>query len=301
MRQIKNILTILISIVLLVSCITDTKKEITKQKAVDDSLFSLNLDSIKHHYGKKFTELRTIINRHDPINLLATGVPSDEYEPEVKTIIVQLEKEMTKEQIHDLIYQEFLRWFENDSVIGKKDSYKKLASAIDRWNKTGFYINEKGEAHIDSIYIDENEVGKYKEYVQKKKGFQKTFKAYYPKYPKIGKAYKFLGRKDSINYAVIIQRLDSSRIEFLTDNTKHNNKAHKGIAVISKQKKGYYLNEKSMLNNNSYKAAEFIEQKDSSMLIIRVGIDSIGSGDRLLLRLLKKHKNKIITDVKFAN
>jgi glutathione peroxidase-family protein len=168
MRQIKNILTFLISMVLLMSCETYNKKEIMKQEARDHSLFMLNLDSVKHQYGKKFTELRTIINRYDPIGLHTTGTPKGEYEPEVKTIIVQLKKEMTEEQVHDLIYQEFLRWFEGYSIVGKKESYKKLANAISRWDKTGFYINEKGEAHIDSIYIDESEVGKYKKYETKK-------------------------------------------------------------------------------------------------------------------------------------
>lgn len=182
LRQIRNILTILITLTLLTSCKTDSKKEMSNKKVQDnferqhtesikDSLFALNLDTVKSNYGDNFAELRSIINRHDPIGLLKIGAPKDEYEPEVKTIIVQLKTEMTEKQVHDLIYQEFLRWFEDESAAGKKDSYKELAKDINRWNKTGFYVNENGQVHLDisSIFIDENEIGgDYKEYKPEK-------------------------------------------------------------------------------------------------------------------------------------
>lgn len=104
-------------------------------ESMKDPLFALDIDSVKSEHGERFTELRKIINQHDPIGLLDIGAPEDEYEPEVKTIIVQLEKGMTEQQVHDLIYQEFLRWFEDESTAGPKDEYKELATEIHDWTE----------------------------------------------------------------------------------------------------------------------------------------------------------------------
>jgi hypothetical protein len=122
----------------------------------------------------------------------------------------------------------------------------------------------------------------------------------YPKYPIIGKAYKFLALRDSIHYAIGIKRLDSLRIEYIIADERNGDKMEEGIASISK-KKGYKLTEKSIVTNNSYKATEFIEQKENCSFSIRIGTDSVGSGNRLLLRFLKKCNNKIITDISLAN
>ena len=73
-----------------------------------------------------------------------------------------------------------------------------------------------------------------------------------------------------------------------------------GIASISIKKANQTI-EKSILTNNSYKATEFINQKDDCSYKIRIGMDSIGSGDRLLLRFLKECNNKQITDISLVN
>jgi len=100
-----------------------------------DPFVSLNNDSVKKQFANKYLELRVIINRHDPIGLLKYGAPEDEYDPEVKTIIVQLNDKQTKEQIHNLVYSEFLRWFNDESTTGPKSAYNSLATDIYNWNK----------------------------------------------------------------------------------------------------------------------------------------------------------------------
>ena len=102
-------------------------------ESMKDPLFALNLDSVKTKYGEKFTQLRAIINRHDPIRLIKIGAPEYEYDSEVKTIIVQITSEMTMQQIHDLIHQEFIRWFNDESTTGQKSSYKELAKDVYNW------------------------------------------------------------------------------------------------------------------------------------------------------------------------
>ncbi|ADQ78815.1 hypothetical protein Palpr_0659 [Paludibacter propionicigenes WB4] len=104
-------------------------------ESMKEQLFALDLASVKSKQGDRFTQLRTIINKHDPIGLISDGAPEDEYEPEVKTIIVQLDTEMTEQQVHDLIYQEFIRWFEDESTVGSKEYYSGLAKDIYDWTR----------------------------------------------------------------------------------------------------------------------------------------------------------------------
>lgn len=104
-------------------------------ESMKDPLFALDIDSVKTSYGDRFLKLRTIINQHDPIGLLDIGAPEDEYESEVKTILVQLDYDMTEQQVHNLIYQEFLRWFGDESTAGPKEAYKDLATDIYNWMK----------------------------------------------------------------------------------------------------------------------------------------------------------------------
>ena len=143
----RSILTILTFVTLLTSCRADKNTEMKNTEAqknfdrqyaesMKDSLFALDVESVRTKHGDKFMELRTIINRHDPIGLLDIGAPEDEYESEVKTIIVQLDRNMTEQQIHDLVYGEFMRWFDNDaSTAGPKKAYKELAKDIYAWTR----------------------------------------------------------------------------------------------------------------------------------------------------------------------
>ena len=110
----------------------------TSSKNIENNWFELSIDSVKKEFGQSFNELRTIINKHDPINLIKIGAPIDEYNSEVKTIIIQLKNMTTEQQVQDLIYQEFLRWFNYECVTGPKDSYKDLAADVFVWAKETF-------------------------------------------------------------------------------------------------------------------------------------------------------------------
>ena len=126
-----------------------------------------------------------------------------------------------------------------------------------------------------------------------------TTVAIIPKYPRIDKGYKFLGVKDSIHYVLILNRIDNTTVEFQADNDHNNSPMYYGTASLNKEE-GVNI-EKSKLNGNSYKSFEFIESNDSTEFIIRIGIDSIGSGDRLLVRFMEKNKGNLITDLNLAN
>ena len=85
---------------------------------------------VKHTHANHFFFIREIINKYDPIGLIAIGSPEDEYDPEVKTIVYQLKDVHTIVQIQDLVHQEFLRWFEEKSIVGERDSYAEIATEI---------------------------------------------------------------------------------------------------------------------------------------------------------------------------
>ncbi len=93
-------------------------------------LIHLDLEMLKQSHAAVFFFIREIINKHDPIGLIAIGAPEDEYDPEVKTIVYQLKDVRTIAQMQDLVYQEFLRWFEEKSIVGEWDSYAEIANEI---------------------------------------------------------------------------------------------------------------------------------------------------------------------------
>ena len=107
---------------------TQFKKAVNKLKK--DPIMGLDLDFVKNQYKEEFIDLRNILNEFDPIGLLSMGAPINEYEPEVKTIIVQLNNLKYESEVLDLVYNEFQRWFGN---AGSKDSYKSLAIKIFAW------------------------------------------------------------------------------------------------------------------------------------------------------------------------
>jgi hypothetical protein len=87
-------------------------------------------------FKSRFFELEEIINKHDPVMLIALGCPRNEYDPEVKTIIVQLDSINTVGDIQDLVYKEFHRWFGDMPVIDKKESFQELAEDIYKWKNS---------------------------------------------------------------------------------------------------------------------------------------------------------------------
>lgn len=63
-------------------------------------------------------QLRTIINTHDPVGLLAMDAPEDEYDPEVKSILARLKNNMIEEEVRQVVFEEFIKWFGKDTLKG---------------------------------------------------------------------------------------------------------------------------------------------------------------------------------------
>ncbi len=73
---------------------------------------TLDIYKVIEVYGDLFYALRAIISKHNPIDFGHLEDQPDEYDPEVATIIVQLRQQMSKDEIYNLVVQEFNRWFE---------------------------------------------------------------------------------------------------------------------------------------------------------------------------------------------
>lgn len=120
----------------------EQRKERKEAREARDKALGSHIETVKAKYGEKFRHLIEIINKHDPIELIAIGCPEDEYVPEARTIIVQLKEGQTVAEIQTIVHAEFQHWFGMD-LAGSKKNYHELAKDIFNWiNKVGLADNK---------------------------------------------------------------------------------------------------------------------------------------------------------------
>ena len=83
---------------------------------------------VKKRYGELFAEVSAILYRHDPIGI-ASGAPSDEYDPEVGTILPRLKECRSEQDAQNVVFEEFGRWFGED-IAGARELYAKPSLEI---------------------------------------------------------------------------------------------------------------------------------------------------------------------------
>ena len=86
-----------------------------------------NRRRLKAEYGELFDSVASILYRHDPIGINFEVNP-DEYETEAETILPRLRSCHTVEDVHQVVYEEFVRWFE--ATAGSFEGYKEIAEEI---------------------------------------------------------------------------------------------------------------------------------------------------------------------------
>jgi hypothetical protein len=69
------------------------------------------------------------INESDPIDLLEIGAPSDEYSPEIWTIVPRLASVERLDDVVTVLHEEFIRWF-GDDTAGPRHAYEAPARRI---------------------------------------------------------------------------------------------------------------------------------------------------------------------------
>ena len=89
--------------------------------------------ALKRAYGAVFDTAAEILFRHDPMGINFEH-NTDEYEPEVGTILPRLRECSSKDDTRRVVHEEFVRWFED---VGDEAKYDIIAGEIwDAWQKS---------------------------------------------------------------------------------------------------------------------------------------------------------------------
>ena len=89
---------------------------------------------LKAEYRGLFDEVAALLFRHDPMGINFED-NTDEYEPEVGTILPRLRSCHSSGDVRQVVHQEFVRWFDAD-IAGAEQHYDKIAIEIwERWQK----------------------------------------------------------------------------------------------------------------------------------------------------------------------
>jgi len=82
----------------------------------------------KAEYSSLFDSLEALLFSHDPIGINFED-NTDEYDPEVETILPRLSTCSSGEEVLHIVHQEFVRWFGVETA-GPPDRYAEIASEI---------------------------------------------------------------------------------------------------------------------------------------------------------------------------
>lgn len=74
---------------------------------------------MKIAYKHLYEEVEEILFRYDPVGI-NFGENTDEYDPEVGTILPRLKEVCSEADVHGIVHEEFVRWF-GASDAGAKD------------------------------------------------------------------------------------------------------------------------------------------------------------------------------------
>ena len=79
-------------------------------------------------YGELFSEVSRILFEDAPIQI-NFGDNTDEYDPEARTIIPRLKNAASEEDVEAIVFEEFCRWFDAETV-GEKPRYREASLRI---------------------------------------------------------------------------------------------------------------------------------------------------------------------------
>ena len=87
--------------------------------------------ALKRAHARLFAAVARALRESDPMDLIAMGAPSDEYEPAVGAIIPRLASATSVDDVQNIVHEEFAQWFTSVDA-GPPDRYRNAATAI--WN-----------------------------------------------------------------------------------------------------------------------------------------------------------------------
>jgi hypothetical protein len=84
--------------------------------------------SLRREYGELHDRLSRLLFKWDPIGINFED-NTDEYEPEVDTILPRLRSCGSAEDVQRVVYEEFCRWFDPDQA-GPLEAYERIGREI---------------------------------------------------------------------------------------------------------------------------------------------------------------------------
>jgi hypothetical protein len=84
------------------------------------------LPAVKAEFGPLFREVSAILFHHDPMHVNA-GFNSDEYNPEVGTLLPRLKQCRSAQEVQEVVYEEFEQWF---GIPGEQEKYRRPSQEI---------------------------------------------------------------------------------------------------------------------------------------------------------------------------
>ena len=89
---------------------------------------------LKREYGELYDDISALLFRYDPVGINFAD-NSDEYEPEVGTILPRLRTCHSPEDVRKVVHEEFVSWFDSANA-GPEERYSMIASEIwERWKQ----------------------------------------------------------------------------------------------------------------------------------------------------------------------
>lgn len=99
---------------------------------IEKARLEVEAKRLKDECAGLFAALTEILFRHDPMGI-NFETNTDEYEPEVRTILPRLKACRSVEDVGASVHEEFQRWFGAD-IAGTREKYKKIAGELwDLW------------------------------------------------------------------------------------------------------------------------------------------------------------------------
>jgi hypothetical protein len=92
-------------------------------------------ERLKSQFGQLFTEVEQILFSYDPIGIAYMDDDNvadnpDEYASEVGTILPRLATVKSSTDVADIVYEEFMHWFDDVATVGPKAKYEALSGEI---------------------------------------------------------------------------------------------------------------------------------------------------------------------------
>jgi hypothetical protein len=84
--------------------------------------------ALRREYGELYDRLSRLLFKWDPIGINFEE-NTDEYEPEVGTILPRLRSCATADDVQKVVHDEFCRWFDADQA-GPLESYERIGRDI---------------------------------------------------------------------------------------------------------------------------------------------------------------------------